>query len=182
MRALRRTVLLVAMSIALLVATTPTVAASTSRFTVRLTIRGHLAPDIGFDFTPFPSVGGIPFCVAAANPFDTPDPRTPTCESGRTYTSTLTVGRGEKVDYEITLYHPTSARALWSGTMTGDGRNHRLDYVVDFDLPPTDVAPASRTAPSSLPLATGPILVLAWMTGWAAWFAIRHRRRVSSRR
>jgi hypothetical protein len=181
MRALRGTSLLVAMPIALLVATTPAAAASTSRFTVTLTIRGHLAPDIGFDFTPFPSVGGIPFCVAAANPFDTPEPSTPTCRSGRTYTSGLTVGWGEKVDYEITLYHPTWARALWSGTMTGDGRNHRLDYVVDFDLPHTDVAPASISARPSLPLATVPILVLAWLTGLGAWCAIRDRRGASGR-
>ena len=183
MRPVRRASLIVAMSVALLVATTPTVAASTSRFTVTLTIRGHLAPDIGFDFTPFPSVGGIPFCVAAANPFDRPDPSIPICRSGRTYSSGLTVGRGESVDYEITLYHPTWARALWSGTMTWDGRNHRLDYVVDFDLPATDatdIAPSASTA-TAPPLALFAFLGLTWLLGGAAWSATAHRRRVTAR-
>jgi hypothetical protein len=183
MRPLLRSSLVLAMSGALLLATTPTVAAATSRFTVTLTIRGHLAPDIGFDFTPFPSVGGIPFCVAAANPFDMPDPNTPTCESGRTYFSGLTVGRGQSVDYEITLYHPTWARALWSGTMTWDGRNHRLDYVVDFDLPATDgpVFERSAVSKSSPPPTTLPLLVLAWLAGLGVWSAAAHRRRPSVR-
>ena len=177
---LLRSSLVLAMSVALLFATTPTVAASTSRFTVTLTIRGHLAPDIGFDLTPFPSVGGIPFCVAAANPFDMPDPNTPKCESGRTYTSGLTVGRGQSVDYEITLYHPTWARALWSGTLTWDGRNHRRDYVIDFDLPATDAAAPAR-ASSGFPAAALPIVVLTWLAALGAWSAAPHRRRLSVR-
>lgn len=177
MHALLRSSLVVAMSIAFLVATTPVMAASTSKVTFTLTIRGHLAPDIGFDLTPFPSVGGIPFCVPAANPLGLD---VPICRSGRTYSAAISVGRGESIDYEITLYHPTSARALWSGTLMGDGRNHRRDYVIDFDLPATDAAAPAR-ASSGFPAAALPIVVVAWLAGLGAWSAAVHRRRLSVR-
>ena len=183
MRSSVRSSLVIALVAVLFVATAPTAAASTSKITFTLTLHGHVPPGIGFDLGLAPGVGGSnPFCVAA-NDHTLDDVGVPICRSGRTYTTVVALVEGESVEYSVTLYHPTSARVLWSGNLTGDGRSHRRAYVVDFDLPATDAArPTLTTAPmTGLAPATLPILVVAWFAGWAAWLAVAHRRRLTVR-
>ena len=156
----------VVVSIALLVAMSPAVAAATSRFTFSLTLRGHVPPGIGFDLGLSPGVGGSNvFCVAPGDPLDSV---VPLCESGHTYKTVVTLAPGESIEYSLTLYHPTTLRVLWSGSLTGDGRNHRREYTVDFDLPATDAASLTSASPASpMPPSPIPFLILAWLVGFA---------------
>ena len=57
------------------------------------------------------------------------------------YTITVTVGKGEALDYSISKMWLHEAHTLWINTLVGDGRDHTLSYVYLFDLPATDTLP-----------------------------------------
>jgi hypothetical protein len=177
MRQVLRLPLVAFTAVALCVATVTDAAAATSKVTFALTLRGHVPAGIGFDLGVSPGVGGSnPFCVAA-NDHALDDVGVPTCRTGETYTTVVTLAEGESIEFMVSLYRPTTPRILWSGTVTGDGRDHRREYTVDFDLPATDAVPSR---PSTLPGAgvrpdTLAILLVAWLLGLAWSLAVRRR-------
>jgi hypothetical protein len=182
MARLSRSALILVASVALLLGSTSVAHAATSRFTFTLTLRGTVRLDVGFELSLAPGVGGSNvFCVAQGGPADAD---VPLCLSGQTYTTFVDLAPGESIEYSLNLIHPRSATTLWSGTLTGDGRNHRRSYVFDFDLPATDALalPSLPTAdsPARPPAAPLPALVLVWILGWSAWFAVARRRGASA--
>lgn len=66
---------------------------------------------------------------------------------------TLAAGKGESVGYSIAKFWLRDAHTLWSGTLTGDGRDHTLTYVYLFDLPATDTASRPPGTDGVLPAA-----------------------------
>jgi hypothetical protein len=144
-----RVICALVLAMAALAGSSPTAYGRDSTFTITMTLRGDVAPDVGFSL----AVGGIfyaPFCVSKAEQEsfveDNPGYKVdPICRSGTTYMLKVPVGAGESVAYEIGIYRPRTGRWLWSGTLSGDGRNHRLSYTYLFDLPATDTLATSAT-------------------------------------
>jgi hypothetical protein len=167
---------------AALAGSSPTAYGRDSTYTITMTLRGDVAPDVGFSL----AVGGLsygPFCVSAAeqeafveeNPGAKVDP---ICRSGRTYTLKVPVGTGESVAYDVGIYWPRTGRWLWSGTLSGDGRNHSLSYTYLFDLPATDAIATSATGsghPSTGWSSVVPVLVIL-VSAWWIRALLTHRR------
>ncbi len=180
------------LAFASLAALAPSAFARDSTFTIELTLRGPVARDVGFYFATNPGVGGDAFCVSKAERDqalrDGANDDMPVCKSGATYARTLTIVKGETFfGYEIGLYWPRRAQAIWSEDPTWDGRDHHRSYVFDFGLPATDaitkqVADAALIAGErprpQLGLVPGFALAVA-VAWWLAWAGIGRRRRAA---
>jgi hypothetical protein len=129
-------------------ASAPVAAARDSTFTISLTLRGSVSPDVGFSLAVDPGSGNGSFCVSKAERQrqlreDPAHDADVVCRSGRTYTIPVVIAEGEAHHYDIFKFWPRTARVIWSGTLAGDDRNHRLSYVYVFGLPATDTAPGT---------------------------------------
>src|SRR6476469_4050806 len=130
-------------AVGLAIATTsvlaPVASARDSTFRITLTLRGAVGDDVGFGLT----VGGIFFDSFCEFPGlrDEAEQLAPQCRPDVPYTITVTVGKGEALDYSISKMWLHEAHTLWIDTLTGDGRDHTLSYVYLFDLPATDTLP-----------------------------------------
>jgi hypothetical protein len=204
-RGMRRTLrVLCALTLAFasLATTAPGTYARDSTFTIALTLRGPVARDVGFYFAVYPGAGGDAFCVSKAERDqalrDGASDYMPVCKSGATYTRTLTIVKGETFfGYEIGIYWPRRAHAIWTETPTWDGRDHHRSYVYDFGLPATDTitgqvadaAPTPGERPGSqfvFVLALALAVTVAWWLAWTWMGRRRHavgvvRRRVPTR-
>jgi hypothetical protein len=122
-----RVICALVLAMAGLAGSSPTAYGRDSTFTITMTLRGDVAPDVGFSL----AVGGIfygPFCVSAAeqeafveeNPGAKVDP---ICRSGRTYTQNVPVGAGESVAYDVGIYWPRiggSTQQGWASAYDGE--------------------------------------------------------------
>jgi len=138
-------------------AAAPVASARDSTFTISLTLRGSVAPDVGFSLFVDPGSGNGSFCVSKAERQrqlreDPAHDADVVCRSGRTYTIPVVIAEGESHDYEIFKVWPRTARVIWSGTLAGDDRNHRLSYVYVFGLPATDAGPSTADDGDTGPL------------------------------
>lgn len=181
-----RVVCAVMLACASLAGMAPSAYARESTFRISLTLRGSVAADASFGL----GVSGFFydwFCVSKAQRDEDAwqdqeaAKRERLCRSGATYAQTITLGNGESAAYGIGISWLRSAGDLWSGTLTGDGRNHRLSYVYDFDLPATDAVAGSvsdrDSAPgqrSDLPFILAIPASVAW---WLTWSWMGRRRR-----
>jgi hypothetical protein len=134
----------------------PVASARDSTFRITLILRGHVASDVGFSlaaggilFGAFCEFQGIRDEEEAENPGA--PPLAPLCKRDVRYTITLTADARETLDYSISKFWLRDARTLWTGTVTGDGRDHTLTYVYLFDLPATDTASPSPGMRGVLP-------------------------------
>jgi hypothetical protein len=126
----------------------PVASARDSTFRITLTLRGDVDGDVGFGL----AVGGIFFDSFCELPGlrDDAEPVAPPCRPDVPYTITVTVGKGEELDYTISKFRLRTARTLWVDTLVGDGRDHTLSYVYLFDLPATDTLAPPRETVSRL--------------------------------
>ena len=180
MRPVPRLALVVMCAVAAVLMWTPSAYARGSTTTVALTLRGPVPANAGFYIGVGSSADWV--CVGKAEQSTWPKGSVarPVCRSGVTYTQPVRVAKGASVHYEIGMGAPRQ-RVLWSGTLTGDGHDHRLSYVYAFGLPATDtVAASAASAASSSGGRLGSQLVLALaatVAGWFAWSAVDRRRR-----
>src|SRR6478736_592800 len=126
----------VGLTIATTSALAPVASARDSTFRITLTLRGAVDDDVGFGLT----AGGLffdSFCEFKGLR-DSAESLAPLCRPDVPYMITVTVGKGEELDYSISKMWLHEAYTLWTNTLVGDGRDHTLSYVYLFDLPATD--------------------------------------------
>ena len=157
----------------------PTASARDSTITITLTLRGPVSPDLAFELVTDPGVGGSNvFCVGRS----WQDPTFPVCRSGTTYRTSVVLGPGESIGYQIHWVLPQRpGPVLWSGTLTGDGRDHQFTYEFIFGLPATDTMASGASGPDSASdsqtsrSAAGVIAAMA--ASLVAWSCVRRIRR-----
>ena len=148
------------LAFATLAAPAPGVFARDSTFTIELTLRGPVPRDVGFYFATYPGVGGDAFCVSKAERDqalrDGASDHMPVCKGDATYTRTLEIVKGETFfGYEIGLYWPRRAQAIWSEDPTGMAVITTVPTCTTSDspqqTPPRGRSQMPRGSPASAP-------------------------------
>lgn len=119
-----------------------------SRVTIELTLRGTVPPDAAFLIGDRSS--GDYVCVGRAEQRTWPKGSItyPVCRGGHTYEVVWHVPVGVAAWYTIQMTAPRQ-RELWTGSVTGDGDDHRRSYVYWFGgLPETDTTTTDVARPS----------------------------------
>lgn len=108
------------------------------RVTIQLTLQGTVPPDAAFLIGDRSS--GDYVCVGRAEQRTWPEGSItyPVCRSGHTYKVVWHVPTGVAAWYTIQMSAPRQ-RELWTGSVTGDGVDHRRSYAYWFGgVPETD--------------------------------------------
>jgi hypothetical protein len=167
------------LALACLLLWTPSVSARDSTISFTLTLDGPVSPDLTFEVVTAPGVGGSNvFCVGKS--WD--DPTFPVCRTGVTYRTSVVLAPGESLGYQIHWILPRRpGPVLWSGTLTGDGRDHTRTYGFTFGLPATDtVIDTPSHSPSASAWWTEPrvaVAIVSLAAGSLVWLGARRTRR-----
>lgn len=154
---------------ALLALAVPAAAGGEARVTIELTLRGAVPADADFYIGVGSSAASVCAGLAEQATWPAGSIAVPVCLSGRTYRETVTLAPGARTTYEVGISSPSRSRAIWSGTILGDGGDPVLAFIYRFGgAPETDAAtqrPPGDPASPVPPL----VLVFASMVGAGLW-------------